>query len=251
MAQRSALATAFFTWVMQRQIAKSFNALRIARPGLPELPADAPLVVYSNHPAWWDPALYIVLAGQLFAERDSYGPMDAAALDQYRILRRVGIFGIDTAGYRGAARFLRVAEGLLASPDRMLWVTAQGAFADPRARPLTLRPGLARLLARVPNAVAVPLAIEYPFWQEKQPEALCRFGTPIAANQASAEALTTALTEQMDYLADSAMMRSPDDFDTLIAGRAGVGGVYDLGRRVKAALQGRAFDARHDQTPPR
>ena len=251
MAQRSALATAFFTWVMQRQIARSFNALRLARPGLPALPAEAPLVVYSNHPAWWDPAVFLVLAGRLFADRDSYGPMDAAALGQYRILRRFGIFGIDTVGYRGAARFLRVAEGLLASPDRMLWVTAQGGFADPRARPVTLRPGLARLLARVPNAVAVPLAIEYPFWQEKQPEALCGFGTPIPAPEASPDALSTALTHRMDTLADTATARQPADFDTLIAGRAGVGGVYDLGRRVKAALRGQRFDARHDQTPRR
>ena len=250
-ARRSALGTAFFTWVMQRQIAASFHALRLARPGLDgplaELAADRPIVVYANHPAWWDPALFIVLANRLFAARDSYGPMDATALAQYRILERAGIFGIETEGYRGAAHFMRVATGLLDTPQRMLWITAQGAFADSRAKPVTLRPGLARLLARVPEAVALPLAVEYPFWSEKKPEALCRFGAPRLAAEATSETLAADLAACMDALADDAIAREPARFDTLIAGGAGVGGLYDLGRRLKAALTGRTFDPRHDR----
>ena len=250
-ARRSALAVAFFTWVMQRQMAASFPALRLARPGLDPslagLAADRPIVVYSNHPAWWDPALFIVLAQRLFAARESYGPMDAAALSQYRILERAGIFGIETESYRGAARFMRVATGLLDAPQRMLWITAQGEFADPRDRPVALRPGLARLLARVPEAVALPLAVEYPFWSEKKPEALCRFGAPRLGAEATDKTLTTDLATCMNALAEDAIAREPARFDTLIAGGAGVGGIYDLGRRIKAALAGRAFDARHDR----
>ncbi|RJS94472.1 acyltransferase [Salinisphaera sp. Q1T1-3] len=251
MAQRSRLAVTFFTWVMQRQIAREFHALRLAGNGPPDLPTDRPVVVYSNHPAWWDPALFIVLAGRLFADRQSFGPMDSAALSQYRVLRRVGIFGIETEGYRGAARLLRIARGVLAAPSRMLWVTAQGEFVDPRIRPVRLRPGLARVLARVPQAIAVPLAIEYVFWQEKQPEALCRFGAPITGNARTTEQLAAALTETIDSLGQASMTRDASGFTTLVSGRVGVGGLYDLGRRLQAAARGRVFDARHDRQPPR
>ena len=43
-------------------------------------------------------------------------------------------------------RFLEVSTRLLADPNRMLWVTAQGRFADPRLRPLGLRGGVAHLV---------------------------------------------------------------------------------------------------------
>ena len=47
----------------------------------------------------------------------------------------------------------------------------------PATRPVRLRPGLAHLARRVPGATIVPLALEYPFWDERTPEALCRFGS--------------------------------------------------------------------------
>ena len=38
-------------------IRRHFNAVRLSRAGrLPALPAE-PLVVYVNHPSWWDPMI--------------------------------------------------------------------------------------------------------------------------------------------------------------------------------------------------
>lgn len=251
-ARRSPRAVAFFTGVMTRQIRANFHALRLARPGVPALAPDRPIIVYSNHPSWWDPAVYIVLARRLFPNHAGFGPMDGNALTRYRFMERLGIFGIDTAGYRGAMRFLRIAADLLADPARMLWVTAQGEFVDSRVRPICLKPGLAHVLARNPRAVALPLALDYPFWQEKQPEALARFGSPVDPADRNdprpiQQQLEHALTDTMNTLAADAIARDPARFDTLIAGRAGVGGLYDGLRHLSAAIRGQRFDPAHDR----
>lgn len=235
--------TRFFAAVMARQMAATFRAVRLARPGLPELPPGRPVVVYSNHPSWWDPAFYIVLHRRLFPDREGYGPMDDGMLDRYPFFRRIGIFGVEQEGRRGAARFLSTSRAILSDPRRLLWVTAQGRFADPRERPLALRPGVAHLMARSPEALALPLALEYPFWGEKRPEALAAFGTPLDGREggdagAWAERLEGALTATCDRLASLAHARDPGGFENLLAGRSGVGGVYGLWQRGRALARG-------------
>jgi hypothetical protein len=51
----------------------------------------------------------------------------------------------------------------------------------------------------------------------------------------------------MDALADDAATRDPDRFTTVVLGRAGVGGAYDVWRRLKAWARGRSFDAAHGE----
>jgi 1-acyl-sn-glycerol-3-phosphate acyltransferase len=238
----------FFTGVMRRQMAGGFRAVRLLRPGLPDLDPARPLVVYSNHPGWWDPAFYIVLQTSLFPDREGYGPMEAEALERYGFMKRIGIFGVDPGTRAGAARFLRVGSHLLADPARTIWMTAQGRFADPRERPVSLRPGLAHLMARVPGAVAVPLAMEYPFWSEKRPEALAAFGVPVnGLDDADAwqAALETGLTRAQDDLAAAALARDPSVFETILGGARGVGGIYGAWTRLRDALAGRRHDPDH------
>lgn len=248
-AARSRLLTGFFTGVMRRQVRRHFRALRMARPGLPDLPPTAPLIIYSNHPSWWDPAIYIVLAKALFPDRLGFGPMDGDALDRYRFMRRIGIFGVERGTRAGAAHFLRTGAQVLADPKRMMWITGQGQFVDARARPVSLQPGVAHLLARVPGAVAVPLALEYPFWSEKQPEALVAFGAPVRAGGRGPDALAATLEDALeatqDDLAQRAMSRDPAAFERLLGGRAGVGGIYGSWLAVRAKRSGRRHHPDH------
>ncbi len=72
----------------------------------------------------------------------------------------------------------------------MLWITAEGAFTDHRARPVALRPGLAHLARQVPGAVILPLALDYTFWNESRPEALLRFGDAAAERAGEAASRT-------------------------------------------------------------
>ena len=94
-ALRHAQMTRFFSGVMSRQMAGSFRAVRLAKPGLPSIPPDRPVVVFSNHPSWWDPAFVIVLHPRLFPDREGYGPMEEAMLARYGFFRRIGLFGVE------------------------------------------------------------------------------------------------------------------------------------------------------------
>ena len=246
---RSARMYRFFEGVMRRRMRGAFHAVRLGGPEPRDPPADRPLVVYSNHPSWWDPAFAMVLVGRLFPGRTCFGPIEAAMLERYRFMRRIGLFGVDPGRRAGAAAFLRTSQAVLSEPSRMIWITAQGTFADPRARPLALRPGAARLMARIPDAIALPVALEYPYWNESRPEALARFGAPLEGAGTAAEwepRLEAALGDAMDALAADAIARDPAPFREVLTGAAGVGGVYDLWRRARAATRGERFRAEHD-----
>lgn len=237
----------YLSWYFRR----NFRAVRLARDCIPELPPGRPVVIYSNHPSWWDPAFYIYLSHRVFPERPGYGPMDSAALENYGFFKKVGIFGIEPDTPRGAARFLAVCQRIMADPRSMLWITAEGDFVDARTRPVALRSGIAHLARRIDKVILVPLAMEYSFWNERFPEALARFGTPIEGDPSLpvadwAARLQAGLEETMDALEADSRSRDPARFEDLVGGRSGIGGVYDLWRRLKAMLRGRRFAAGHD-----
>jgi len=243
----------YLRWTAGRR----FRAIRISGFDTASLPRDRPLIVYGNHPSWWDPALYILLADLRFRGRPGFGPMEQEALGRYGFFRRLGIFGIDKHSAAGARRFLSVARQVLGHPGGpggrfMLWVTAEGDFTDPRVRPVRLRPGIAHLAALLPEALLVPLAVEYVFWNESRPELLLRLGTPLSGDRSLRAAdwtlrLEDALTETMDTLAADAQLRDPARFTRLLLGHAGVGGPYDAWRRLRARLAGRRFVASHGE----
>lgn len=249
LAVRSPALLGLFGWYLRFLFWRRFRAVRLSRAGLPQGVDGRPVIVFSNHPSWWDPALFILLGQACFPGRPGYGPMEAASLARYGVLRRMGVFGIEP-GRRGAARFLRLGLRILSDRRAMLWVTAGGAFADPRPRPVRLRPGIAHLARLVPDAVLLPLAIEYPFWNESRPEALARFGAPLAAggHRSVAEwrgVLELALGSTMDALAAESAARDPALFIGLQRGRAGTGTLYDGWRAAAAWARLRRFDASH------
>jgi 1-acyl-sn-glycerol-3-phosphate acyltransferase len=242
-----------FGWYLRWFFWRNFHAVRISGLGIPELPSARPLIIYSNHPSWWDPALFMLLANTILRDRTSFGPMEAAALGRYKLFRRFGVYGIDTATQHGAARFMAASLRILSQPGAALWVTSEGHFTDPRVRPVRLRPGLAHLARRLPDPVIVPLAIEYPFWNERKPEALFRFGLAMEASEGRGLSvaawnalLEQRLTETMDTLALDAMTRDPNLFTRVLRGRVGVGGVYDVWRRLVAAAALRRPDLAHE-----
>ncbi|MEJ1978445.1 MAG: lysophospholipid acyltransferase family protein, partial [Acetobacteraceae bacterium] len=249
--RRSGVLLWLFGWYLRWYFYWRFHAVRISLAGLPAAAPGRPLIIYANHPSWWDPATFILAGTKLFPGRQGFGPMDSAALGRYRVLERMGVFGVPQNDRRSGAIFLRHSLAALARPNAMLWITAEGAFTDHRARPVRLRPGLAHLVRRVPEAVILPLAMEYGFWNESRPEALLRFGPPVAPGGCSTVAqwtqrLEAALTETMDALAAEAMTRNPSLFRPLLRGGAGVGGIYDMYRRVRALLTRQRFDPSHE-----
>jgi 1-acyl-sn-glycerol-3-phosphate acyltransferase len=137
-----------FRRYVRRYVRKHVHAVRLAKAGGSFPPAAEPVLVVLNHPAWWDPLVGVVLSDAV-ADRDQFAAIDAGALLRYRIFGRLGFVGVDPTSFRGAAEFLRVGQLILSEPNRVLWVTAQGRFADVRERPLALRSGVGHLAARL------------------------------------------------------------------------------------------------------
>lgn len=247
-------------WYVRGYLRKHFHAVRLlrgedGRPGRPAI-ADEPVLVYTNHPGWWDPLVFMFVGASLAPERMNYGPIDAVALGKYRFLERIGFIGIDPHSWRGAARYLRMAKAAFARTDVLFWTTAQGEFADPRARPVVIRPGVGHAVAAAGRGLVVPLAVEYPFWSERCPEALAAFGPAMRIADhpgRSAEdwtaTLADALAATQDRLAAAAIARQPAAFTTLLSGTVGVGPAYDAMRRGKAWWRGERFDASHGGEP--
>lgn len=239
-----------FGWYLRWLFWRKFNAVRVSRSGLPVVTPGRPLIICTNHPSWWDPVFFILLQTLLFPGRRGFGPMDAAALGKYGLFERMGVFGIELETRRGAAQFLAICDRVLASPENVLWITAQGGFADVRSRPIQLRPGIAHLLRRVPGATVLPLAMEYGFWNEAKPEALARFGTPIDAGRERSVAewtaeLEAALTRTSDELAADSRLRDPRLFMRLLHGSAAIGPIYGAYRRLRAIATGQKIDVSH------
>ncbi len=224
----------------QGYVRRHFHSVRLLRGGAPARCVDYPLVVYLNHASWWDPLLCLLLAQRFFPARQSYGPIEDDSLGRYRFFEKLGFFGVE--GNRSPARvdFLRIADRILATERNALWLTPQARFVDSRVRPLHFRRGLGHLAARTDRAAFLPLALEYVFWEERQPEVLVGFGEPVIFSGEQRLGLgettrlfETALATVQDHLAAAAQRRQPAEWDRLVVGRATINPFYDLWRRLR------------------
>ena len=233
-----ALFSRYAGWYLRRH----FHSIRLLASAPPPNDPPRPLIVFLNHAAWWDPLVCLLLRSEFFSERAAYAPIDTAALERYRFLKRLGFFPVESGTARGAGQFLKTSAAILAEEESALFVTPQGAFADVRA-PLVFARGLEHLVARVPGARLVPLAIEYSFWEERQPEILLAFGE--AQSAAVGGSPVQRLAHLQAQLSAAAMRRAPNDWRILRRGRAGVSRPYDFARWLGARLRGENFRAEH------
>jgi len=243
---------ALFELYLRWYIGRHFHGLRIAHGERFLREAQGPTIVYLNHPSWWDPLTCIMVSRRFLPETDHYAPMDEAALKRYRFFGKLGLFPVELNTPRGAKQFLRSTGEIVSTPNSVLWLTPQGCFADVRLSPLTFKDGLCALLARVPEATLLPLAIEYVFWDERLPEILVNVGKPIRINgsdESKFEILTgplvTALSATQQELAELAVSRDPREFEAILDGGAGIGGIYDLWQRLRSGLRGEQYRPEH------
>jgi 1-acyl-sn-glycerol-3-phosphate acyltransferase len=242
---------AAFVWLFERALATDFHAVRLAK-AVPPPASRAQLVVYTNHASWWDACIYLLIQHRLFPDRILRVPADARMISKYRFMPKVGAFPVDLASRRGAVDFMAACRALVADDRNFMIIAAQGRFVDVRERPLDLQPGLAHLPDIADDIVFVPLAIEYAFWLERQPEALLRFGPGLSARDLAPLSVEDrrlrfekALSDEMDALAADSIARREDAFTTLLTGRRGVNPLYDGWRRLRALARGEPFAPEH------
>ncbi len=249
---------AWFTGGFQRflisYLRRNFHAVGVHRDSLPvvDFPSDVPLIVYANHPSWWDPLIAQFLNKTLFPGRHFSAPIDAEALEQYRVFEKLGFYGVKLSTTSGAAAFLKTSVSLMHENDTAIWITPEGRFADTRDHSAELMPGLAHLCKRSDRAVAIPLALEYVFWDERLPVCLVSLGTPIETSAHPdwsktqwADELTSGLRNAQQRLTELAISRSSQPFDNLLRGKRRGGGIYDACRKVKSWMTGKPFKPQH------
>jgi len=245
----SPTAVRLFTAYSRSYVRRRFHSVRILRKGQPPTLHGRPVVFYLNHASWWDPLVCLLLARRYFDDRTSYAPIDRQMLERYAFFKRLGFFGVNSGRTR---RFLRTADAILANPNAALWITPQGDFTDVRTRPLQFQSGLGALALRHPETSFVPLAIEYPFWTEPQPEILLAFGRPIVpaleeltTTESCYGALLAGLEETQDTLGASSCLRTTDEWLWLDSGKSGVTPAFDAWQWLRAKLRGGAFHREH------
>ncbi len=213
-----------------------------------------PLIVYGNHPSWWDPLIAHYVNKLLFSPRQFYAPIDASALAKYRVFAKLGFFGIDLGSRCGAVSFLETSDAILNLADTSLWITPEGRFCDVRDATAPLMPGLSHLCARMQNGQVVAMALEFVFWEERLPECLVRLSSPLLPEQLSGlskaewtDRLTTTLRETQHQLAVDSIGRNAAKFAPLVRGGSGAGACYDWMRRSRAWVTGESLNVRHGE----
>lgn len=191
--QSRPLAGRFVRWLLRRKLREGVAAVRVL--GLGHLEAAArggPVLVCSNHVAFWDGLLVALLTDQLAL--DTRVLMRADKLREAPLLRWAGCFGLTRADPKDGARAVRHAAGLLDRPGRVVWVFPQGEQRPQWQRPLGFLRGHELIARRAPQAVVLPMALHYEVGEREQPEAWVWFGAPVEAARAE-EAVTAGLEE--------------------------------------------------------
>ncbi len=250
---------------------RHFHCIGLDRDGFDprQLSSDSPVIVYANHPSWWDPLIAHFLNLQLFSPRQFYAPIDAVALKQYGVFEKLGFYGIDLTSTSGAAAFLKTSTAIVTAPATALWVTPEGRFCDVRDQSAVLMPGLAHLCAKLGSARVIPMSLEYAFWDERLPICAVRFGQPLDTSISPAVSsddvqaadrgtrrdskaewnrlLTQRLRDNQGELAATVIARDPASLESLLLGRVGAGGLYDSMRRCKSWITRQSFRPEHGQ----
>ncbi|MDA7878046.1 lysophospholipid acyltransferase family protein [bacterium] len=216
--------------------------------------ADEPLLIFANHPSWWDPLIAHFLNRSLFPGRQFYAPIDAEALEQYSVFGKLGFYGVRMNTTSGAAAFLKQTTAILDGGQNAIWITPEGRFADVRDHDAELMPGLAHICKKVDRGVVVPMALEYTFWDERLPVCLAMFGEPVRiadfGNESKIEwreKLSSELRSTQHQLSELVIARSSDPFDDLLMGKAGAGMFYDSVRRVRSVIARKKYRNRHGE----
>jgi len=241
-----------FCWYIKKMVAKQFISFGVQDELLKAVPIDegTPMIAFANHASWWDPIAGMLLQQAYFSNRTFYAPIDGDALENYRIMAKLGFYGVRMQSFDGAMHFLSVTKAILESGKVTIWITPEGHFSDVRDHSQPFMPGLSHLASRIPGVIFVPVAFEYGFWNESRPQIFARFGTPISSTESRSKAawnelLSDRLRQTQNELAQSVIARAPSAFEYLIASRPVRLGWYDYGRSWAARLQGKPFDPRH------
>ena len=197
----------------------SFASFQVAGlPRLREAVASGPVLVVSNHTAWWDALVVLVLLSRVLGV-DGYAMMDARNLRRLPFFGLVGGFGVDRRTPGDGEAAIQYAAGLLSGPGRVVWMFPQGAERRAGVRPLGFKPGSALIARARPEARVVPVALRYEHAHRERPELYLSVGElhvdPGASPEAHREAQERAVTALLDTQEASLQAEDEAGFERL------------------------------------
>jgi 1-acyl-sn-glycerol-3-phosphate acyltransferase len=247
-ARRNWLGDRIIYWALVRWgVWSHFDRVWLKAVGPLPHPADGPLIVYLNHPSWWDGYICFLLNRLVLRDRfEGFLMMEEPELRRYRFFTWAGCFSVDRHDTRSAARSVAyIGRQLAARRRRSLYIFPQGAIAPNDRRPLAIYPGIAHIARRAGGATLWPVALRSEFRGEQRPEAFIRAGPPHHAPAGADPRAVVSEVEQRlagaaDALRDEVVGDRLAEYRTLLRGRAGVNRVFDTLRGTHAS----AFDDR-------
>jgi 1-acyl-sn-glycerol-3-phosphate acyltransferase len=220
-ANKSRLFETLFAVYNRNLFRRRFAALRVQGiENLQNRKSNLPLVLYANHSSWWDGLVAFEIGHA--ARLDHFLMMEEKQLKQLFLFRRLGAFSVVRQNPRKSLRSINyTVEILKEKPNRALWIFPQGEILPNDARPLHFYQGLARIVEKTGECLAVPVAMRYEFLGEFKPAAFVKIGrVEVFANGKNAKQLTegfsTQLTEALDELKTKIAAEKLNDFTDLL-----------------------------------
>lgn len=203
-ARKSAWFEKIFAVYNRNLLRRRFASFKVS--GLENLSdgsAANPLLIYANHPSWWDGLLAFEISRR--ARLDSFVMMEEAQLRRFFLFRRVGAFSVSPTR-RGAVESINYAAELLrANPQRAVWIFPQGEIVPNDARPVRFFNGAARIVERAKKCSTVPIGLRLDFGEKFKPEIFVKIGAPRlieAAENFDSKSLTAEFAETMTEILD-------------------------------------------------
>ncbi len=197
-----------------------------------------PVVVVSNHSAYWDPivVIHLVLG---HARLEGFAMMDAANLRRRPFFALVGGFGVDLTDARDGARAVRYAASLLNAPRRLVWIFPEGRERAVSRAPLDFKGGAAAVARAAPRSVTIPAAIRYVHASEPSPKVFVSFGAPLPASrdiEATRARQQRAVEAELGVIDDAITGGDGSAFSPLRSGGTRVSSSLSVGERALAAM---------------
>ena len=210
----------FNTWfcgVARSRIRNTFGAVRVrGLEAAQACAASAPLLVVSNHTAWWDPLVALHVAKHMLGMA-GHAMMDAKNLRRLPFFALVGAFGVDMDNPADGAAVIRYAARILETPNNLVWVFPQGTERPVTERPLGFRPGSGEVARVAKKAKVLPVGIRYEFGGTERPTLWISIGEAVVAGRDGAKNRAMqeeAVTTEMDRIEKAIRGDEADEFAT-------------------------------------
>ena len=223
-AKKSRVVRALLLFDTLRRMRRSFEAVRVT--GLEEaraLASRGPLLVVSNHTAWWDPLVALLVSERLLGA-DAYAMMDAKNLRKLPFFRGIGAFGVDLDDAPDGARAIRYAAKLLRGEKKLVWIFPQGEERPVSQVPLGFRGGSAEIARVAKSAKVLPVALRYEFGSDEKPSLYVSIGAAVDTPKDVAEARFAqeqAVAHELVRINDALVAKDTKAYVTVVSSQRG------------------------------